>query len=152
MSCLNSRCSCDLPFHYIVLLKKMRKHPSQLPMYKGIEVIKHIRRVIVADNPIAVPLTCIKAKCMRIEVDTVYVCHLPNCSEKDWGMEYLYCNNFYWVRGLLHLFHLDKCSCAIANNGFYSSFPLVFDKVRQYIFFFLHFIALFKLEVRTPYI
>ena len=85
MSCLNSRCSCDLPFHYIVLLKKMRKHPSQLPMYKGIEVIKHIRRVIVADNPIAVPFTCIKAKCMRIEVDTasVYVCHLPNCFEKD---------------------------------------------------------------------
>ena len=63
----------------------MRKHPSQLPMYQGIEVIKHIRRVIVAYNPIAVPLMCIKAKCMRIEVDTasVYVCHLPNCFEKD---------------------------------------------------------------------
>lgn len=63
----------------------MRKHPSQLPKYQGTEVIKHIRRVIVADNPIAVPLTCIKAKCMRIEVDTgsVFVCHLPNFFEKD---------------------------------------------------------------------
>ena len=63
----------------------MRKHPSQLPKYQGIEVIKHTRRVIVADNPIVVPLMCIKAKCMRIEVDTgsVYVCHLPNCFEKD---------------------------------------------------------------------
>ena len=116
MSCLNSRCSCDLPFHYIVLLKKMRKHPSQLPMYKGIEVIKHIRRVIVADNPIAVPFTCIKAKCMTIDVDTasVYVCHLPNCFEKDWGMENLYCNNFYWVSGLWHLFHpgyVFMCNC-----------------------------------------
>lgn len=91
VTCLNSRCSCDLPLHYVALLKKMRKHPSQLPMYQGIEVIKHIRRVIVADNPIAVPLMSIKAKCMRIEVDTasVYVCHLPNYFEKDWGMEYL---------------------------------------------------------------
>ena len=61
----------------------MRKHPTQLPMYKGIEVIKHIRRVIVTDIPIGVPLMCIKAKCTRIEVDTVYVCHLPNCFEKD---------------------------------------------------------------------
>lgn len=63
----------------------MRKHPTQFPKYQGIEVIKYIRRVIVADNPIAVPLTCIKAKCMSIDVDTgsVYVCRLPNCFEKD---------------------------------------------------------------------
>jgi hypothetical protein len=63
----------------------MRKHPSQLPLYEGIKVIKHITRVIVADNPIAVPISSVKRKCMRVEVDAahVYVFHLPNSFEKD---------------------------------------------------------------------
>jgi hypothetical protein len=85
MSCQYGKCSCDLSFHYVALLKKMRKHPSQLPLYEGIKVIKHITRVIVADNPIAVPISSVKRKCMRVEVDAahVYVCHLPNSFEKD---------------------------------------------------------------------
>ena len=74
-----------LPIRYIALLKKMRRHPCQLPLYQGIEVIKHIKRVIVADNPIAVPISSIKRKCMRIEIGaaSVYVCHLTNSFEKD---------------------------------------------------------------------
>ena len=85
MSCQYAKCSCNLSFHYVALLKKMRKPPCQLPLYQGIEVIRHIRRVIVADNPIAVPISSIKRKCMKIEFDAanVYVCHLPNSFEKD---------------------------------------------------------------------
>ena len=39
----------------------------------------------MADHPIAVPISSIKRKCMRDEVDAahVYVCHLPNSFEKD---------------------------------------------------------------------
>lgn len=77
-------CSCDLSFHYVALLKKMKKHP----LYEGIKVIKHITRVTsVANDPIAVPISSVKRKCMRIEFDAahVYVCHLPNSFEKDWG-------------------------------------------------------------------
>lgn len=39
MSCQYGECSCYLSFHYVALLKKMRKHPSQLPLYEGIKVI-----------------------------------------------------------------------------------------------------------------
>lgn len=85
MSCQNDKCSCSLPFHYIALVKKMAKHPSQLPFYQGMQVIKHIRRVTIADNIIVVPISSIKQKCMWIETDatSTYVCHLPNSFEKD---------------------------------------------------------------------
>lgn len=85
MSCQYKECSCELSFHYVALIKKMRKHPCQLPLYEGIKVINHITRVTVADNPIAIPMSSVKRKCMRIELDAahVYVCHLPNSFEKD---------------------------------------------------------------------
>lgn len=85
MTCQFADCSCDLSFHYVALLKKMKKHPYQLPLYEGIKVIKHITRVTVANDPIAVPISSVKRKCMRIEFDAahVYVCHLPNSFEKD---------------------------------------------------------------------
>lgn len=85
MSCQYKECSCELSFHYVALIKKMRKHPCQLPLYEGIKVINHITRVTVADNPIAIPMSSLKKKCMRIELDAahVYVCHLPNSFEKD---------------------------------------------------------------------
>jgi len=39
----------------------------------------------VAENPIAVPISSLKRKCMRVEVDAarVYVCDLPNSFEND---------------------------------------------------------------------
>ena len=85
MSCQYKECSCDLSFHYVALIKKMRKHPYQLPLYEGIKVINHITRVTVADNPVAIPMSSVKMKCMRVEFDAalVYVCHLPNSFEKD---------------------------------------------------------------------
>jgi len=85
MSCQYEGCSCDLSVHYVALLKKVRKHPCQLPLHEGIKVIKHITQVIVADDPIAVPMSSMKRKCMRVEVDAahIYVCHLPNSFEKD---------------------------------------------------------------------
>ena len=85
MTCQLADCSCDLSFHYVALLKKMKKHPCQLPLYEGIKVINHITRVTVADDPITVPISSVKRKCMRVEFDAahVYVCHLPNSFEKD---------------------------------------------------------------------
>ena len=85
MSCQYKECSCDLSFHYVALIKKIRKHPCQLPLYEGIKVINHITRVTVAENPIVIPMSSVKMKCMRVEFDAahVYVCHLPNSFEKD---------------------------------------------------------------------
>ena len=85
MSCQYEKCACYLSFHYVALMKNMRKHPRQLPLYQGMRVIKHMRRVSVADKLVAIPITFIKRKCMRIEcgADKVFVCHLPNSFEKD---------------------------------------------------------------------
>ena len=85
MSCQYEKCACNLSFHYVALMKNMRKHPRQLPLYQGMRVIKHMRRVSVADQLVAIPITFIKRKCMRIEcgADKVFVCHLPNSFEKD---------------------------------------------------------------------
>lgn len=54
-----TECSCNLSFHYVTLLKKMRKHPCQLPLYKEIKEIKHITQVTEAENPIAAPISTI---------------------------------------------------------------------------------------------
>jgi len=69
MTCQFAYCSCDLSFHYVALLKKMKKHPCQLELYEGIKVIKHIIRVTVAEDPIAVPISSVKRMCMRVEFD-----------------------------------------------------------------------------------
>ena len=62
MSCQHEKCSCDLKIHYVALLRKIRKHPCQLPLHEGIKVIKHITRVILADDPIAVPMSSLNKK------------------------------------------------------------------------------------------
>lgn len=85
MQCQHGNCSCSLPFRYIAIVKKLSKHPCQFPFYHGMQVIKHIKRVTIADHIIAVPISSIKEKCMRIDIDDthVYVCHIPNSYEKD---------------------------------------------------------------------
>lgn len=86
MSCaqLHGKCLCNLPLYFVALLKKMARHTCQLPTYQGMKVVRHLKRVTIADNIIAVPVTSIKEKCMRIDVDnSIYICHIPNSFEKD---------------------------------------------------------------------
>ena len=67
------------------VVNKFSKHPCQLPFYYGMQIVKHIVRVAIADHVKAIPISSIKEKCMRIDVDAthVYVCHIPNSFEKD---------------------------------------------------------------------
>ena len=85
MECLHGKCSCSLSFHYIALVKKLKKHPAQFSNYHNLQVVKHIIRVTTADHVMAIPISSINKKCMRIDVDAthVYVCHMPNSFEKD---------------------------------------------------------------------
>ena len=85
MQCLHDKCSCSLSFRYIAVVKKLSKHACQLPIYHGMQVVKHIIRVTIADHVKVIPISSIKEKCMRIDVDAthVYVCHIPNSFEKD---------------------------------------------------------------------
>lgn len=86
MSCaqLHGRCSCTLPMYYIALVKKLARHTCQLPSYQGMQIVRHIKRVTLADDIIAVPISSIKEKCMRIDIeDSIYMCHIPNSFEKD---------------------------------------------------------------------
>ena len=48
-------------------------------------VVKHITRLATTDRVMAIPISSIKEKCMRIDVSAahVYVCHIPNSFEKD---------------------------------------------------------------------
>lgn len=81
MTCQFADCSCDLSFHYVALLKKMKASiPASI-----VRGNQHITRVTVANDPIALPISSVKRKCMRIEFDAahVYVCHLLNSFEKD---------------------------------------------------------------------
>ena len=85
MQCLHEKCSCSLSVRYIALVRKLSRHPCQFPVYHGMQVVKHILRVTITDRVLAVPISYIKEKCMRIDVDPtrVYVCHTPNSFEKD---------------------------------------------------------------------
>ena len=85
MQCLHEKCSCSLSVRYIAVVKKLSRHPCQFPIYHGMQVVKHILRVTITDRVLAVPISSIKEKCMRIDVDLtrVYVCHIPNSIEKD---------------------------------------------------------------------
>ena len=85
MQCLHGKCSCSLSFRYIAVVNKFSKHPCQLPFYHGMQIVTHIVRVAIADHVMAIPISSIKEKCMRIDVDAthVYVCHIPNAFEKD---------------------------------------------------------------------
>ena len=85
MQCLHEKCLCSLSVRYIAVVKKLSRHPCQFPIYHGMQVVKHIFRVTITDRVMAVPISSIKEKCMRIEVDPthVYVCHTPNSFEKD---------------------------------------------------------------------
>ena len=82
---LHGKCSCTLPLYYIALVKKMARHTCQLPSYQAMKVVRHLKRVSIADNIIAVPISSIKEKCKRIDIDedTIYMCHIPNSFEKD---------------------------------------------------------------------
>ena len=85
MQCLHEKCSCSLSVHYIAVVKKLSRHPCQFPIYHGMQVVKHILQVTITDRVLAVPISSIKEKCMRIDVDLtrVYVCHIPNSIQKD---------------------------------------------------------------------
>ena len=85
MQCLHEKCLCSLSVRYIAVVKKLSRHPCQFPIYHRMQVVKHIFRVTITDRVMALPISSIKEKCMRIEVDPthVYVCHTPNSFEKD---------------------------------------------------------------------
>ena len=85
MQCLHEKCSCSLSVRYIAVVKKLSRHPCQFPIYHGMQVVKHILRVTITDRVLAVPISSIKEKCMRIDVDPtrLYVCDIPNSFEKD---------------------------------------------------------------------
>ena len=73
----SSKCSCSLPFFFIALVQKMRNHATQLPSYKGMRVIQNVTRVTLGDV-ISIPLSAIKKKCMRIDLDSdvIFVTHM----------------------------------------------------------------------------
>ena len=73
-------CQCKKSVIYWAVIKILDKHPEQ----PCIRTLKHNVRVKPTDRLVAVAINTIQEICVCVDVSSgTWVCHLPNCYERD---------------------------------------------------------------------